>query len=118
MAGDLHPQAPHDLPGFLPGPDGSDPLMTFVIILVLVIVLLVGVGYFALHALPERMAHKSNSTQFQLIGILALLALFTHNHIFWIAALLLAAVRLPDVMTPLNRIAASLEAASGTRKDE
>ena len=78
---------------------------------------LLGVGYFALHALPERIAHRSNSTQIQVIGILALLALFTHNHVFWIAALLLAAVRLPDVMSPLNRIAASLETRSGRDGD-
>jgi hypothetical protein len=109
MAAGLHVKAPHHLPGFLPGPDGADPLFTFVVWFMLVMVLLLGVGYFKLHALPERMAHKANSTQLQLIAILALLALFTHNNLFWVAALLLAAVRLPDIATPLSSIARSLE---------
>ena len=31
MAAGLHVKAPHYLPGFLPGPDGADPLFTFVV---------------------------------------------------------------------------------------
>jgi hypothetical protein len=49
----------------------------------------------------------------QLIGVMCLLALFTHNNLFFFAALLLAAVRLPDWSTPLNSIARSLEQQSG-----
>ena len=105
----LHSMAPHHLPGFLPGPDGGDFLFALVVILVIALVLVVGSFYFSLHALPEKMAHKSNNTQLQLIGVLALLALFTHNNLFWVAALLLAAVRIPDFATPLNSIAQSLE---------
>ena len=41
---------------------------------------------------------------------LALLALFTHNNIFWIAALLIAAFRMPDFLSPLQSMAASLGA--------
>jgi hypothetical protein len=103
-----HPMAPHELPGFLPSADGSDPLMTLVVILILVIFLVVGNYYLKLHALPERMAHKKNHTQLQIITVLALLALFTHNNVFWVAALLLAVVRFPDYQTPLNSIADSL----------
>jgi hypothetical protein len=40
-----------------------------------------------------------------------LLALFTHIHLFWIAALLLALVDLPDFGTPLRSIAGSVEGA-------
>ena len=109
MADGLHPQAPHHLPAFIPGPDGSDMLFTITVIFVIVAVFSLGVFYFRLHALPEKMAHKSNSTQMQLVGVLALLALFTHNNIFWVVALLLAAVRLPDFSTPLNSISRSLE---------
>jgi hypothetical protein len=39
---------------------------------------------------------------------LALLALFTHNNIFWVAALILALLKFPDVVTPLNDISSSL----------
>ena len=48
----------------------------------------------------------------QLIAVLAVLALFTHNNAFWVLALLLAVVRVPDFSTPLNSIAASLEKMS------
>ena len=70
----------------------------------------VGVLYFKLHALPEQMAHKGQKVQFELVAVLALLALFTHNHAFWIAGLLLALLPLPDFKTPLRTIASSLEA--------
>ncbi len=118
MSVTLNPMAPHHLPKFLPGPDGSDPL--FIMVLVLLIFMLMAVGnlYFKLHAVPERMAHKHNNTQLQFITVLALLALFTHNNIFWVAALLLAVVRLPDFTTPINSIASSLEQMAGHAQDE
>jgi len=62
-----------------------------------------------LHSLPEQMAHKSQKIQFEIVAVLGLLALFTHIHLFWIAALLLALVDLPDFGTPLSRIARSVE---------
>jgi hypothetical protein len=104
-----HDLAPHHLPRFIPGPDGSDPLFTIVVVLILILGLVLGVVYFKLHALPERMAHRKNSTQLQLIAVLAILALLTHNNIFWVVALLLAVVRLPDFITPLNSIDQSLK---------
>lgn len=105
----LHSLAPHQLPVFLPGPDGSDFLFTAVVVMMIVMVIAFGVIYFSLHALPEKIAHGASSTQFQLIGVLALLAMFTHNNLFWVAALLLATVKLPDFTTPLNSISRSLE---------
>ena len=76
----------------------------------LLIILLLSVGnlYLKLHALPERMAHQQNSAQMQLIAVLAVLALFTHNNVFWVAALLLTVVRFPDFSTPINSISESL----------
>lgn len=97
------------LPFFITGPGESDVLLTGMVIFTLLVVLLIGVFYLYLHSLPERMAHRANSTQLQLVGILALLALFTHNNIFWVAALLIVAIRLPDFMTPINSIAQSLQ---------
>ena len=55
------------------------------------------------------MAHSNNSTQLQLIAVLAFLGLLTHNNVFWVGALLLAVVRLPDFITPLNSIDRSLQ---------
>jgi hypothetical protein len=110
---ELHDLAPHHLPRFISGPDGSDPLFTVVVVLILVLGLVLGVVYFKLHALPERMAHRKNSTQLQLIAVLAILALLTHNNVFWVAALLLAVVRLPDLVTPINSIDQSLKELAG-----
>ena len=42
--------------------------------------------------------------------------MFTHNHIYWIAGLLLAFVQLPDFSTPLNSISDSLERLVGGRR--
>ena len=109
MSEAVHSLAPEHLPVFLPGADGSDILLTVVIVSMIVMVLAVGILYFTLHALPEKIAHGANSTQFQLICVLALLAMFTHNNLFWVAALLLATVKLPDFTTPLNSISRSLE---------
>ena len=68
----------------------------------------IGVFYFKLHALPEQLAHRGQKVQFQFVSVLALLALFTHNHAFWIAGLLLAFIPLPDVKTPVWAIVDSL----------
>ena len=96
------------IPSYLAGPD-SDPLMFAMAIILILSVLVVGVLYFKLHAIPEHIAHGKNHTQIQLITILTILALFTHNNIFWVAALVLAVVELPDFLTPLKSIASSLK---------
>ena len=106
---DQHELAPHHLPNYLPGPDGSDPLFIFIVVLVLILGLVLGAMYFKLHALPERMAHSQSSTQLQLIAVLAILALLTHNNVFWVGALMLAVVRFPDFITPINSIDKSLK---------
>ena len=104
----IHALAPEHLPRFIGSPDGSDPLFTVVVWLLVILLMVVGNLYLKLHALPERMAHRQNNTQLQFITVLALLALFTHNNIFWVAALLLAVIRFPDFSTPINSIANSL----------
>ena len=108
MSGQVHPLAPHELPGFIGAADGSDPLFTAVVCIVIAMVLGIGVFYLKLHAIPEQLAHKHGNTQSQLIMVLALLALFTHNNIFWVAALILALIKFPDLVTPLNDISSSL----------
>jgi hypothetical protein len=105
----LHPSAPHHLPGFITAPGDTDTLMVVVGIVLLGAVLMVGNLYLHLHTLPERMAHKSQKLQFEIVAALGLLALFTHIHLFWVIGLLLAMVDLPDFGTPLRRIAGSVE---------
>lgn len=105
----MHPAAPHHLPFFIPGPDGSDTLMVITGLFLVAAVLWVGTLYWKLHSLPERMAHKSQKLQFEVVAVLGLISLFTHMHIFWIAGLLLAMIDLPDFGTPLRSIAGSVE---------
>jgi len=109
MTGQLHPMTPHHLPFYVARPGETDVLMIVMGIFLIAAVLGVGNLYLQLHSLPERMAHKSQKLQFEIVAVLGLLALFTHIHLFWIAALLLAMVDLPDFGTPLGRIAGSVE---------
>ena len=113
MSGELHPLAPHSLPPYIGGADGSDPLFTGIAIFVVAMVLGIGVFYLKIHAIPEQLAHKHGNTQSQLIMVLALLALFTHNNVFWVLALILALLKLPDFLTPINNISRSLAKISG-----
>lgn len=69
----------------------------------------VGTLYWKLHSLPERMAHKSHKLQFEIVAVLGLISLFTHQHIFWVAGLLLAMIDLPDFGSPMRSMADSLE---------
>ncbi len=105
----IHPAAPPHLPAFLAMPGETDHLMVGIGIMLVGIVFGFGLLYFKLHSLPEHMASGASKTQYQIVGVLALLALFTHNHLFWIAALLVALVQFPDFSTPMNSIARSLE---------
>jgi multisubunit Na+/H+ antiporter MnhF subunit len=108
-----HPAAPHSLPFFLPGPDGSDVVMVGTGIFLVVAVLSFGLFFLRLHTLPERMAHRSQKLQFEIVAVLGLLALFTHQHVFWVAGLLLALIDIPDFTGPLRRIAGSAERVAG-----
>jgi hypothetical protein len=109
----LHPMAPHHLPPFIAAPGETDVWMVVMGVFLIVAVLAVGNFYLRLHTLPERMAHKSQKLQFEVVAVLGLLALFTHVHLFWIAGLLLALVDLPDFGTPLRSIADSVEKIAG-----
>jgi hypothetical protein len=111
MATNLNPLAPHHLPWFLTPPGESDMLYTVTTVFLIVAVVLLGVLFFWLHSLPERMGHKK--LQFEVVAVLGLISLFTHMHIFWIIGLLLALIDLPDLTTPLRRIAKSTERIAG-----
>jgi hypothetical protein len=114
----IHPAAPHHLPGFITAPGDTDVLMVGVGIFLIVSVLAVGNLYLHLHTLPERKAHKSQKLQFEIVAVLGLLALFTHNHLFWVIGLFLAMIDLPDFGTPLRRIAGSVEKIAGLPVDD
>ncbi len=108
-----NPSAPHHLPWFITEPGQTDGLLVASGIFLLVVLVALGNLYFQLHALPERWAHKRSPVQLQIVAVLAILALFTHNSIFWVAALLLALVQLPDFATPIYSMADSLKGLAG-----
>src|SRR6478609_7724119 len=113
MAQDIHPAAIDHLPAFITEPGQTDYLFVAVVVFLIVAILVIGNLYFQLHAVPERMAHRTSKVQMEVVAVLALISLFTHNHLFWIAGLLLAFVHIPDFSTPLYSIAQSLGKLAG-----
>lgn len=107
--------SPHHLPFYLAPGSGTDVLMVVMGLFLVGTLLWLGTLYWRLHSLPERMAHKSQKLQFEIVAVLGLISLFTHMHIFWVAGLLLALIDIPDFGTPLRSIADSVEKiADGT----
>ena len=118
MTGSLNPAAPDHLPAFITAPGEMDVLMVAMAVFLVAAVLAVGLLYLRLHSLPEHLAHKSSKLQYEIIAVLCLLALFTHVHLFWVAALLLAFIDIPDFGGPLDRMATSLERIADIPPDE
>jgi len=104
-----NPLATEHVPFFITPPGGSDVLFHAVAWFVLLCVIGLGVIFFTIHTLPERMAHRTKKVQLDFVAILGLIALFTNEHIYWIAALILAFIDLPDFLTPVQRIASAVE---------
>jgi multisubunit Na+/H+ antiporter MnhF subunit len=115
MTGALHPAAGHHLPRFITAPGETDVLMVIMAVFLAVSILMFGILFFRLHTLPERIAHKTHKLQFEIVAVLGLIALFTHEHIFWIAGLLLALIEFPDFGGWLSRIAGSVEKMAGIK---
>jgi len=105
-----NPNATSHLPMFIAGPGQTDVCLIIGVFSLITVLLLVGVFYFSLHALPERMAHGADKMKLQFVGIRSLVARFTHNNYFWIAALLIAALELPDFLSPIKSLARSVKA--------
>jgi hypothetical protein len=114
----INPAAVAHQPFFITAPGQTDTLLIAMGIFVVLFVVMIGLVYFRLHALPEHIAHSGKKIQFEIVAILGLLSLFTHNHIFWIAGLLLAFVQFPDFLSPLQEMSKSLKVMSGRKDDE
>jgi hypothetical protein len=118
MTGALHPAASHNLPSFITAPGETDVLMVIMAVFLAVSILMFGILFFRLHTLPERMAHRGHKLQFEIVAVLGLIALFTHEHIFWIAGLLLALIEFPDFSGWFGRIAGSVEKIAGIKRGQ
>jgi len=106
------------MPFFITPPGETDVLFNITLWFVVACIVLTGVVFLTIHSLPERMAHKSKKVLLDLIALLCLLALLTHNHFFWFAAIVLAFIDIPDFLTPVNRIANSMESIAGQEAGE
>lgn len=109
MSAQINPAATHHLPIFITPPGQTDILMVITAAFLLVAVVAFGLLFLRLHSLPERMAHRGHKLQFEIVAVLCLIALFTHIHAFWIAALLLALIDVPNFGGWMGRIADSVE---------
>jgi hypothetical protein len=116
MSEAIHPLAPEHTPFFITAPGETDVLLNVMTGVVAGCILLLGVFYFRLHALPEHLAHRGTKAKLEIVGVLGLLSLFTHNHLFWIAGLLLALIPIPDFSVPLTKMADSLETMARRRR--
>ena len=116
MTPSMHPLAPHTLPIFISSPGGPDYLMIGMAVFLVAFVLATGLLYLRLHMLPDHIAHKSKKVQYEIVGVLGLLAMFTHINAFWIAGLLLALIDIPDFNTPLRRMSQALGRIASNRQ--
>lgn len=118
MTATPNPIATEHLPFFITPPGQTDVLFNVVAVFVVLCVIGLGVIFFTIHALPERIAHRTKKVQLDIVAVLVLISLFTNEHIFWIAALLLAFIDLPDFLTPVQRIATAIENIAGQEAAE
>ena len=111
------PSTPHaKLPWFIAEPGRTDVLLGVMGVFLVLLVFSVGVLMLRLHHLPEHIAQKEQKVQYQLVAVLGLLAMFTHENLSWIAGLLLAMIDLPDFSSALSRAADSLERIAWRRR--
>jgi hypothetical protein len=118
MAAPLNPVASEHLPSFITAPGETDILMVVTAVILAVAILMFGILFFRLHSLPEQLAHGAKKVQLEIVSVLCLIGLLTHIHAFWIAALLLAFIDIPDFSGWLGRITGAVETMAGiTPKD-
>jgi hypothetical protein len=110
-----HSLATERLPWFVTKPGETDVLLVVTAVLLLVMAIAFGVLLLRLHHLPEHIASKSQKVQYEVVAVLGLLAMFTHQNIFWVIALLLAVIDLPDFGPVFERITDAVERIANWR---
>ena len=110
MKSTLSEEALELFPFWLTAPGETDVFLIAVGIALMLVLLGFGALYFTVQAIPERMAAGTHKAQMQVVGILGLISLFTLNNAYWIAAILLAAIPLHEIL-PLRHKAAASESS-------
>lgn len=114
---DSHPLPAHtELPWFVTPPGNTNVLLVAAGVFLVIFVLLFGVLMLRLHHLPEHIAQKEQKVQYQLVAVLGLIAMFTHENLFWIAGLLLAMIDIPNFSGLFGQIARSVERIARTKQ--
>ena len=104
-----HSLATEHLPWFITKQGETDVLLVVTAVALLVMAIAFGVLFLRLHHLPEHIASKSQKVQYEVVAVLGLLAMFTHQNIFWVIALLLAVIDIPDFGPVFERITYAVE---------
>ena len=115
MAATLNPAASHYLPSFITAPGETDVLMVVTAVILAVVILAFGILFFRLHHLPEHLAGGAKRVQLEIVSVFCLIGLLTHIHAFWIAALLLAMIDIPDFGGWLGGITVAVERIAGVK---
>ena len=68
MTEPTHPASSGHLPAFVAAPGETDVLMVVIAVVLVVFVLMIGLVYFRMHALPDRFAH--NKVQLEIVCVL------------------------------------------------
>lgn len=97
------------LPFFIARPGDTDMVFIAVFIGLILIVLGFGALYFTVQAWPDRIAKGVGKAQMQVVSVLGLVSLLTLNNMLWIVGLVLAAIRIPDIVTPLRDISTAIK---------
>lgn len=93
----------HDpLPFFITAPGQTDGLFIAVGFFLVLVLLGFGALYFTVQAWPDRMVSGMGKAQIQIVGLLGFISLITFNNAFWVAALLLAAIPISQIVLPVK----------------
>jgi hypothetical protein len=115
MSAEINPVATKHMPFFITPPGATDVLMVVTAVFLLCAVVILGILFFRLHSLPDRMVHRGQILQANIVAVLCLIALFTQIWGFWIAALLLALVKFPEFDDFMGRISSAVERIAGIK---
>lgn len=99
----MTPEALELLPFWVTGPGETDGLKIVVAIVLVLVLAGFGALYFTIQAIPDRMASGAHKIQVQFVSVLGLVSLLTMNNTLWIAAILIAAIPLHEVIPSLRQ---------------
>ena len=107
---------PEYLPFYITSPVETDVLLGAVAFTLVAVLIGFGALYFTIQNIPDRLVEGTSKAQMQIVGLLGLISLFSMNNLYWVIALLVAAVRIPDVVTMFKSQARSQKRMSMSLK--